>query len=211
VDGIAAFTKRIENEIRLKYEYGESLEKLALDYAIPISTLKKRSSKSRKNGDAWVKGKYAEVGYNVFLEENEKAKSELRKVLMKEGRTKFIHLNNIFKTRAKKENEDMVKNSKAPTLSMAGEIAFSTKVNTTVALIKGQMEFEGLYGDEKQMKINKTIMEIKLAQLDIKIKESEAGKIDTEEEKSKQIEGNQGDFVDALLSEGDPFETPEVE
>lgn len=208
MDRIAVFTKRIENEIRLKYEYGESLEKLAVDYAIPISTLKKRSSKSKKNGDPWVKGKYAEVGYNVFLEENEKAKSELRKVLMKEGRTKFIHLNNIFKTRAKQENEDMVKNKKAPTLSMAGEIAFSTKVNTTVALIKGEMEFEGLYGDEKQMKINKTIMEIKNKEAELRLKQLELNKTsqedDTEKQKEEQIIQNQEDFTDALLEE-DPF------
>ena len=45
---IGALTKSKEFEIRLRYEFGEDLKKLAIIYKVPLSTLKARIKELRK-------------------------------------------------------------------------------------------------------------------------------------------------------------------
>ncbi|MGL5122563.1 MAG: hypothetical protein ACRC6K_00135, partial [Fusobacteriaceae bacterium] len=67
---------KIKNEIRSRYELGEDLAALAIEYKVNYNTLKNYSSKNE-----WVKGSRAEVIYlkdQEFLEEQ--IEEELRKL-----------------------------------------------------------------------------------------------------------------------------------
>lgn len=67
--------------------------------------------------------------------------------------------------------------------------------------------------DDSKLKLKKTESKYKtkLAQLEINLKEKEVQNCGTEDEKNKQVEENQGDFVDSLLGGEDLFEAPITE
>ena len=75
---MAALTKRKEFEIRMRFEKGEDLKKLALIYKVPLSTINKRKKQSELKGDPWIKGSQTGTAYENFIKTDKEKRKNLR-------------------------------------------------------------------------------------------------------------------------------------
>lgn len=97
-----ALTKSKEFEIRMRYELGEDLSKLAVIYKVPLSTLKKRKKLAEVKGDAWVKGIRSKIAYETFVERDEQSKRELRQMISEKAREEADVLQELIDNTYKK-------------------------------------------------------------------------------------------------------------
>lgn len=93
---IGALTKNKEFEIRMRYEFGEDLNKLAIIYKVPLSTLKKRKKISENKGDSWIKGSREKEAYKRYTENDIQRKKEIEEKINKIARKELDQLQEII-------------------------------------------------------------------------------------------------------------------
>lgn len=93
---MGAMTKRLEFEIRLRFELGEDLNKLATVYKIPLSTLKKRKKLSEVKGDPWIKGSRSKSAYETFVENDKENRRQLREKINAKARKELEVLEKVI-------------------------------------------------------------------------------------------------------------------
>ena len=93
---IGALTKSKEFEIRLRYEFGEDLKKLAIIYKVPLSTLKARKRISENKGDPWIKGIRGKEAYKRFTENDIQRKKEIEEKINSVAREELNQLQEII-------------------------------------------------------------------------------------------------------------------
>lgn len=107
---MAALTKRLEFEIRMRFELGEDLNKLATIYKVSLATLKKRKKMSEVKGDPWIKNSRSKSAYETFLENDKERRKELREQINKDAREEIEKLKEeIGNADIELENDDLEK------------------------------------------------------------------------------------------------------
>lgn len=97
---MAIFTKNIEFEIRARYEYGENLKDLAIEYKVPLATIKSRKQVSV---DPWIKGFRQKVSYEDFISETEEHKAMLLKTHNAEATEELDHISELMRVQRVEE------------------------------------------------------------------------------------------------------------
>lgn len=115
---MAIFTKEIEFEIRAKYEYGENLKDLAIQYKIPLATIKSRKQISTKSGDPWIKGFRKRISYEDFISETEDHKAMLLKVHNQEATEELDHISELMRVQ---RSEELKKYSRKQNIGMTND------------------------------------------------------------------------------------------
>lgn len=168
---IGRLDKKKESVIRMKYEYGENLKDLALEFKVPLITIHKRKKKSELRGDPWIKGFRSIEGFKEFAQENEQAKLKLDMAITDKARKEFISL---------ERNIDRFYNDKNTVLVPEAEKAFQVRGNRIVKQLELRRKIEGIYTPEQQLLIDAT-------KATIKVKEKEA-ELKALEIKNKEID-----------------------
>lgn len=156
-------------EIRLRYEYGEDLKELAIEFKIPLVTLNFRKKKSKQNGDSWIKGIRNKQGYEYFIEdEKERKKLLLKKINMEVDK----HLDHIVNVISFIENEEKqaISIEETPTIYKAREEAIGKRIDNISRIAEIKRDIIGVYVPEKQMLIDKLELENKLKQQELEEK-----------------------------------------
>lgn len=168
---IGRLDKKKESVIRMKYEYGENLKDLALEFKVPLITIHKRKKKSDLRGDPWIKGFRSIEGFKEFVQENEEAKIKLDMAITDKARKEFLVL---------EKNIDRLYSDKNTLLVPEAEKAFAVRGTRIVKQLNLRRQIEGIYTPEQQLLID-------TAKVTIKVKEKEA-ELKALEIKSKEID-----------------------
>lgn len=115
---MAIFTKEIEFEIRAKYEYGENLKDLAIQYKIPLATIKSRKQISTKSGDPWIKGFRKRISYEDFISDTENHKAMLLKAHNQEATDELDHISELMRVQ---RSEELKKYSREQNIGMTND------------------------------------------------------------------------------------------
>ena len=107
-DDMGAITKRIEFEIRMRFELGEDLKDLAVIYKVPLSTLKKRKQKAEIKGDPWIKGSRSKSAYKKFVENDEATRREIREKINSKAREELDKLQDVIDTAYKNPDAELL-------------------------------------------------------------------------------------------------------
>lgn len=156
---IGRLDKKKESAIRIKYEYGENLKDLAIEFKVPLVTINKRKRKSELKGDPWIKGFRAKEGFQEFVKSNEEAKLKLNTVITERARREFIHLESMI---------DRFYSDKTALLIPEVEKAFDIRGSRIVKQLKLRREIEEIYTPEQQLQID-----VVKATIELKVKEAE--------------------------------------
>ncbi|WP_270445758.1 hypothetical protein [Fusobacterium varium] len=174
---MGALTKSKEFEIRMRYELGEDLNKLAVIYKVPLTTLNKRKKLAEIKGDAWIKGARSKSAYKQFVENDEATCREMREMINNEAREEIIMLKEAVKEVYKKPNAEL----------------FEGKIEKAVmARTKRIEKFLELRRNIEEIPTPKEEQEIRKIKLDIELKRREL------EDKSLEIKLKKAE-VDMLL------------
>lgn len=138
-------SKVILNEIRKRYEFGESLKELAYEYRVNYGTLKNYSSKER-----WQKGIIAGAVYLKEVEEDiEKYQKEIKQI---KDTYKKIHKSNLSHL------VNLEKNGYTPK-DMKMEIALKTRTETIAKSYEIAKELYGIMNQVEEVEYKKKIAE----------------------------------------------------
>ncbi|MGL4671651.1 hypothetical protein [Cetobacterium sp.] len=168
-----------EKEIRIRYEHGEHLKNLAIIFKIPLRTLQERKAKSSRNGDPWIKGFRAKIGYKEFVEEHEEKKELLNKKLTDRAREEFekidAHLERAYSGNC--------------VFDEGVELAYKARAGRIMKSLKLRRALEEIYTPVEKMEIEllKVQIEQKRAEAATKAIELESKKIDLQFKK-KELE-----------------------
>lgn len=159
-------------EIRLRYEYGENLKDLAIEYKIPLATLKSKQKKSKQKGDTWIKGFRSKEGYEYFVEDEAERK---KLILDKINNEMMKHLNHAMKLIEYNEQFERaeIENSKPLKIYKAIEEAMGKRIDNIARIAEIKKDVAGVYTPEKQIVIDKLQIEMELKRKELEEKEIE--------------------------------------
>lgn len=161
---MGALTKRIEFEIRMRFELGEDLNKLAAIYRISLSTLNKRKKIAEIKGDPWIKGSRSQAGYERFTEESEKRKIEIEEKINEIARREINQIQNLTDDRY--ANEDIL-------LDADFEKAADIRLNRVQKMLSIRKDIEKVYSDREKAEIEKIRVDTELKKVDLEHKRIE--------------------------------------
>lgn len=171
-EDMGAITKRIEFEIRMRFELGEDLKDLAVIYKVPLSTLKKRKQKAEIKGDPWIKGSRSKSAYETFAENEKQRRKELREKINSKARVEFERLEKIIDDTY--ENSDEI-------FDPVVEKAIVARVGRIDMFLDLKKKIEDIPTLKEEAEIEKIKMDIELKKkeledknIEIKIKRAEA-------------------------------------
>lgn len=168
---IGRLDKNKIHSIRIRYEHGENLKDLAIEFKVPLITINKRKKKSELQGDHWIKGFRSKEGFKEFVKENEEQKEKLDEVITERARREFISLENMIEKFYSDKNTLLV-----PEI----EKAFQVRGTRIVKQLKIRRDIEKIYTEEQQLLID-------TVKANIKLKEQEA-QLKAQEIESKEID-----------------------
>mgnify|MGYP001351326071 CR=1 FL=1 len=166
-DDMGAITKRIEFEIRMRFELGEDLKDLAVIYKVPLSTLKKRKQKAEIKGDPWIKGSRSKSAYETFAENEKQRRKELREKINSKARVEFERLEKIIDDTY--EESDEILNAEVEKAVLIGMFLELRKKIEDIPTMKEEAEIEKI-----KMDIELKKKELEDKNIEIKIKRAEA-------------------------------------
>lgn len=136
----------LRNEIKKRFESGEHLIDLAIEYKLNFNTLKNYASKKK-----WVKSKKADITYAIeFLSETEetvKQRAEIKKLLNNLGMSALSYLFELEKNKQRPTNKNT-------------EEALKNRL-TSITIIKDYMkDIHNFRSPEEQAKLLKAMLEL---------------------------------------------------
>lgn len=138
-------SKGILNEIRKRYEYGESLKELAYEYRVNYGTLKNYSSKEK-----WQKGIIAGVIYLKEVEED--IERYLEQVQQLKNAYKGIHKSNLSHLISLEKNGHTPRDMKI-------EIALKTRIEAIAKSYEFAKELYGIRNQDEEIEYKKKMAE----------------------------------------------------
>ena len=157
-------------EIRLRYEYGENLKDLAIEYKIPLATLKSKQKKSKQKGDPWVKGFRSKQGYEYFVEDEAERKKLILNRINDEMMEHLDHAAEIIKYHEKKEKLQ-IERVEDVEIYKSVEEAIGKRIDNVARLAEIKKDIAGVYTPEKQIAIDKLQIEVELKRKELEEKE----------------------------------------
>ena len=171
-DDMGAITKRIEFEIRMRFELGEDLKDLAVIYKVPLSTLKKRKQKAEIKGDPWIKGSRSKSAYETFAENEKQRRKELREKINSKARVEFERLEKIIDDTYEESDEILNAEVEKAVLARAGRIDMFLELRKKIEDIPTMKEEAEIEKIKMDIELKKKELEDK--NIEIKIKKAEA-------------------------------------
>lgn len=171
-DDMGAITKRIEFEIRMRFELGEDLKDLAAIYKVPLSTLKKRKQKAEIKGDPWIKGSRSKSAYETFAENEKQRRKELREKINSKARVEFERLEKIIDDTYEESDEILNAEVEKAVLARAGRIDMFLELKKKIEDIPTMKEEAEIEKIKMDIELKKKELEDK--NIEIKIKRAEA-------------------------------------
>ncbi len=171
-DDMGAITKRIEFEIRMRFELGEDLKDLAVIYKVPLSTLKKRKQKAEIKGDPWIKGSRSKSAYETFAENEKQRRKELREKINSKARVEFERLEKIIDDTYEESDEILNAEVEKAVLARAGRIDMFLELKKKIEDIPTMKEEAEIEKIKMDIELKKKELEDK--NIEIKIKRAEA-------------------------------------
>lgn len=171
-DDMGAITKRIEFEIRMRFELGEDLKDLAVIYKVPLSTLKKRKQKAEIKGDPWIKGSRSKSAYETFAENEKQRRKELREKINSKARVEFERLEKIIDDTYEESDEILNDEVEKAVLARAGRIGMFLELRKKIEDIPTMKEEAEIEKIKMDIELKKKELEDK--NIEIKIKKAEA-------------------------------------
>lgn len=171
-DDMGAITKRIEFEIRMRFELGEDLKDLAVIYKVPLSTLKKRKQKAEIKGDPWIKGSRSKSAYETFAENEKQRRKELREKINSKARVEFERLEKIIDDTYEESDEILNDEVEKAVLARAGRINMFLELRKKIEDIPTMKEEAEIEKIKMDIELKKKELEDK--NIEIKIKRAEA-------------------------------------
>lgn len=170
---MGALTKRIEFEIRMRFELGEDLNKLATIYRISLSTLNKRKKIAEIKGDPWIKGFRSKQAYEDFSLKEKKNKEELLNLINEEVTKHLAHTRDVIKSY---EAEEMraINQGETPKIYKSVEEAVGRRIDNIARIAEIKRDIIGVYTPEKQIAINKLNIELELRRKELEARDIEA-------------------------------------
>lgn len=169
VRDISRISRKKEMEIRLRYEYGEDLKELAIEYKIPLATLNFRKKKAKQKGDPWIKGVKNKQGYEYFVEDEKERKLLLLKKINSEVEKHLSHVVNVIDS-IEAEEKESISISEVPTIFKTREEAIGKRIDNISRIAEIKRDIAGVYLLEKQLLIDKLDLENKLKQQELEDK-----------------------------------------
>jgi hypothetical protein len=170
--------------IRRRYEYGEDLNKLALEYKIPISTVNKRKAADADRGDPWMKGCKTPLAFKAYEEGIESRKKELCSKIENEAREMLLHVKNIKANQKSKECYELEFDSEGVGLVKSQEEAYKTRLEFIDKYTDLRKKIEGIKSEDEleQYEARKLSLELKKLEveekrLNLKIKKAENARL----------------------------------
>lgn len=171
-DDMGAITKRIEFEIRMRFELGEDLKDLAVIYKVPLSTLKKRKQKAEIKGDPWIKGSRSKSAYETFAGNEKQRRKELREKINSKARVEFERLEKIIDDTYEESDEIFSAEVEKAVLARAGRIDMFLELRKKIEDIPTMKEEAEIEKIKMDIELKKKELEDK--NIEIKIKRAEA-------------------------------------
>lgn len=171
-DDVGAITKRIEFEIRMRFELGEDLKDLAVIYKVSLSTLKKRKRKAEIKGDPWIKGSRSKSAYETFAENEKQRRKELREKINSKARVEFERLEKIIDDTYEESDEILNAEVEKAVLARAGRIDMFLELRKKIEDIPTMKEEAEIEKIKMDIELKKKELEDK--NIEIKIKRAEA-------------------------------------
>lgn len=171
-DDMGAITKRIEFEIRMRFELGEDLKDLAVIYKVPLSTLKKRKQKAEIKGDPWIKGSRSKSAYETFAENEKQRRKELREKINSKARVEFERLEKIIDDTYEESDEILNAEVEKAVTARAGRVHMFLDLRRKIEdipTLKEEVEIEKI-----KMDIELKRRELEDKSIELKIKKAEA-------------------------------------
>ncbi|MFR9020027.1 MAG: hypothetical protein ACLVH8_10020 [Fusobacterium sp.] len=165
-DDMGAITKRIEFEIRMRFELGEDLKDLAVIYKVPLSTLKKRKQKAE------IKGSRSKSAYETFAENEKQRRKELREKINSKARVEFERLEKIIDDTYEESDEILNAEVEKAVLARAGRIDMFLELRKKIEDIPTMKEEAEIEKIKMDIELKKKELEDK--NIEIKIKKAEA-------------------------------------
>lgn len=171
-DDMGAITKRIEFEIRMRFELGEDLKDLAVIYKVSLSTLKKRKQKAEIKGDPWIKGSRSKSAYETFAENEKQRRKELREKINSKARVEYERLEKIIDDTYEESDEILNAEVEKAVLARAGRIDMFLELKKKIEDIPTMKEEAEIEKIKMDIELKKKELEDK--NIEIKIKRAEA-------------------------------------
>lgn len=159
---MGALTKSKEFEIRMRYELGEDLNKLAVIYKVPLTTLNKRKKLSEVKGDPWIKGSRSRSAYKKFVENDEATRRELREKINSEAREEIAVLGEALK--------EVYRNPEAKLFEAKIENAVMARTKRIEKFLEIRRNIEDIPTLKEEAEIEKIKMDIELKRYELKEK-----------------------------------------
>lgn len=165
-------SRKTEMEIRLRYEYGEDLKNLAIEYKIPLPTLNFKKKKAKQKGDPWIKGLRNKQGYENFVEDEKERKLLLLNKINSEVKEHLEHVTAIIKNHEEKEKADIY-SGKEVKLFKSVEEAVGKRIDNVARIAEIKKDIMGVYTPEKQIAIDKANIELELKRIELEEKKTD--------------------------------------
>ncbi|MGL5710288.1 MAG: hypothetical protein ACRCW9_05530 [Cetobacterium sp.] len=153
------------------------MKNLAIIFKVPLRTIQERKAKSSRNGDPWIKGFRAKLGYKEFVEEHEEKKELLNKKLTDRARKEFeeidAHLEKAYSSGCEFDED--------------AESAYKARAGRIMESLELRRALEEIYTPVEKLEIDLLKIQIEQKRTEAAIKgiELETKKIDLEFEKKK--------------------------
>lgn len=145
----------------MRYEYGENLKDLAIEYKVPEITIKKRKSKDTLKGDPWIKGFRSKIAYKDLIETNENRKAVIDKEITEKARKELLLLNEIV--------DEFYKSGDVIVIPQV-EKAFSIRAERIEKQIELRRKIESIHDEETQVQIDLVKANIELKKIEAETK-----------------------------------------
>ena len=169
-------------EVRLRFEYGEDLNKLALEYRIPLSTINKRKAKDAAKGEPWIKGYRAQLPYEEYVEGIEQRKQRLCNIIDDKARQMVEHLETLFDKKTDYENKTLDKikvdeeYSEKPDyvyIAKAGEEGYNLRLNFIERYVELRKKIEKISSEDELLDLERKKLDIELKKIEVEDKKLE--------------------------------------
>lgn len=169
---MGALTKSKEFEIRMRYELGEDLNKLAVIYKVPLTTINKRKKLAEIKGDAWIKGARSKSAYQKFMKNDEERRRELRETISSKAREELDILEKVVEETYKKPDAMLYEHEIETAVK-----ARANRINTFLDLKRSIEDIPTLKEEAEleKMKVDIELKRLELAEkgIDLKLKRAE--------------------------------------
>jgi hypothetical protein len=171
-------------KIRRRYEYGEDLNKLALEYKMPLSTINKRKAADADKGNPWIKGCKTLLAFKAYDEGIEARKKELCSKIEDEAREMLFHVRKLKADQKSRECLELEFDEEGVGLVKSQEESYKIRLEFIDKYTDLRKKIEGIKSEEeleqyeaRKLSLEFKKLEIEEKRLNLKIKKAENARL----------------------------------